>query len=356
MAFPFLHRFHNVLVFAGGFVFDWLTVGRIDSWIDISVELAYLSGLTLLLVLQYREHCGSFTPGARFGRLWRYNVDALHFMYGALLSINVVFYARSSTGARPYVFFALLVALLGINELPQIRQFGYHVRLGLYAFCLATFMIYVIPVTVGRMGDTTFLLSLALSAWLVWQVARVLSRCEPERRASAWRLYRPAAAVLVLVAVLYFTRLIPPVPLSVQAQGLYHEVQRTEDGHYLLRTTRRSIPSWAWPVRTFRARPGDPLVYFVSVFAPSRFKHRVTIRWEQWDAAAGAYVTTDRIPMEVVGGRELGFRGYAVKSNYSPGRWRVRTETEDGRSVGRLTFDLVLDPGQRERRWTVERM
>lgn len=351
-----VRRFHNVLFFAGGFLFDWLTVGRIDSWVDISVEVAYLAGLTLLLILQYREYCQLWKPGPALGRLWRYNVDILHFMYGGLLSINIVFYSRSSTGARPVVFFVLLMALLVINEMPQVRQFGYRLRLGLYAFCLATFMIYLIPVAVGTMGDLIFLVSLGVTAYLVWRLALLLAAGDPQRRRASMRLYLPAAAVLVLISLLYFARLIPPVPLSVQGHGIYHDVQRTESGSYVLRTTRRSIQSRLWPNRTLRTRPGDRLVYFVRVFAPSRFTHQATIRWEQWDDAADTYVTTDRIPLSVVGGRALGFRGYAVKSNYVPGWWRVRTETEDGRSIGLLTFRVVPDTSQRERRWTEERM
>jgi hypothetical protein len=44
-----------------------------------------------------------------------------------------------------------------------------------------------------------------------------------------------------------------------------------------------------------------------------------------------------------------------VKSNFTAGRWRVWTETEDGRPIGVLPFDVVVQP-EGERRWIEIRM
>ena len=75
------------------------------------------------------------------------------------------------------------------------------------------------------------------------------------------------------------------------------------------------------------------------------------IRWEVWDPGRGAWTTTDRIPFNVVGGRADGFRGWVVKSNYMPGRWRVTAETEDGRAIATLSFRVDEDPATDDRRW-----
>jgi hypothetical protein len=53
-------------------------------------------------------------------------------------------------------------------------------------------------------------------------------------------------------------------------------------------------------------------------------------------------VSSDRIPLKIVGGRKEGFRGYGFKSNYEPGSWRAQVETNDGREIGRIYFDLEL--------------
>jgi hypothetical protein len=112
-------------------------------------------------------------------------------------------------------------------------------------------------------------------------------------------------------------------------------------------------PRWAvWrrDSRPFARRDGDRLHYFARVFAPSGFRHRVVIRWEAWDDARG-WVTTDRIPLDVRGGRAEGFRGSAVKTNFAPGRWRVTAETDDGRAIATLAFRVVGDTRTEPRQW-----
>jgi hypothetical protein len=287
-------------------------------------------------------------------RLWVYNVDVLHFFYGGLLSAYVVLYLKSSTRARPLVFFLLLVALMFFNEMPQVRRAGYRLRLGLYAFCVISFLNYFLPVLIGRMSGWVFLLALSVSACVVWLVADRLAANEDRRKTVRARLFMPALVVCLVVGGLYLFRLIPPVPLSVQFQGIYHDVRR-EEGSFLLTYQRPPLHLfWRDDSRPFRKRPGDRLHYFVRVFAPTRFQHAVFARWEHKSAEDG-WRTRDRIRLPVVGGRAEGFRAYAVKSNFEPGRWRVSAETEDGRAMAALTFTVKEDDVGRERKWrTIE--
>ena len=44
--------------------------------------------------------------------------------------------------------------------------------------------------------------------------------------------------------------------------------------------------------------------------------------------------------VKIIGGREEGFRGYGFKASYQPGNWKVQIETNDGREIGRIYFEL----------------
>jgi hypothetical protein len=360
-----LHRLREhsgELMFVAGFLFDLLTMQRIDAWTDLAIQLAYLLGLTLLLVYQQREATGVWTP-SRLPSPWsrpldllsRYNVDALHFLYGGLLSAYVVLYLRSSTFARPAIFLVLLVGVMIVNEFPHVRRAGYALRLGLYSFCVLSFFNYFIPVLIGRIGGWIFLVSLVASAVIVWRVTSWLAPRGEDRREERRRLFIPAIGVLAFVGVLYVLRLIPPVPLSVQFQGIYHEVHRDQGGYTLVYEEPPAWAVWRHDSRPFERRAGDRLHYFARVFAPDRFRHRVMIRWEVYSPAGSGWITTDRIPLEIVGGRTEGFRGTAVKSNFMPGRWRVTAETEDGRALATLTFRVEDDTSGRERHWKTAR-
>ena len=159
-----LRRFSSVVTFVAGFLFDLVTMQRIDAWLDLAFQLAYLAGLTGLLVYQHAEVTGRWTPSGLTARWWRYSVEVLHFFYGALLSAYVVLYFRSSTVSRPAVFLVLLVGVMVVNEVPRVRGAGYRLRVGLYAFCVLSFLTYFIPIIVGRIDAWVFLLSLLLSA------------------------------------------------------------------------------------------------------------------------------------------------------------------------------------------------
>jgi hypothetical protein len=347
-------RHSHVLMFAAGFLFDLLTMQRIDAWTDLGIQLLYLTGLTGLLIYQHREALGQWTPPKLIARAWAYNVDALHFLYGGLLSAYVVLYLKSSTGARPVVFFLMLVGLMFVNEMPQIRRAGHRLRLGLYAFCVISFLNYFVPILVGRMAGWVFALALLLSAGVVWLVADRLASKEERRQDARVRLFLPAVAVCLVIATLYGLRLIPPVPLSVQFQGVYHDVHR--EGATFVASYERP-PFWRFwrrDSRPFRKRPGDRLHYFVRVFAPTRFQHEVFARWEYQDAK-GDWHTSDRIRLPISGGRAAGFRAYAVKSNFDSGRWRVTAETDDGRAMGSLTFTVEEEAADRERQLLVIR-
>jgi len=55
-------------------------------------------------------------PGAAMARLWHYNLEALHFLYGGLLSAYVILYFKSSSGSRTVLFFIFLAVLTGGEE------------------------------------------------------------------------------------------------------------------------------------------------------------------------------------------------------------------------------------------------
>jgi hypothetical protein len=294
---------------------------------------------------------GTWVPGGVIARWWRYNLEGLHFIYGGLLSAYAVLYFRSSAAAWPTVFLVLLGGVMVVNEVPRVRGAGYRLRLGLYGFCVLSFLIYFIPIMLGRIDAWVFLLSLLSSATVVWQVAGRLVPPDADRAVARRRLFAPAAGVLLSVAALYVLHLIPPVPLSVQFQGIYHDVRRENGGYTLVYEEQQTWAPWRSDSRLFERRDGDRLHYFARVFAPSGFSHRVVIRWDVYNPEQSTWTTTDRIPLDVTGGRAQGFRGTAVKSNFMPGRWRVTAETEDGRAIATLSFRVEDDTDAGERRW-----
>src|SRR5581483_8216446 len=313
------------LFFFGGVTWDTVTLSRIDRLLDNVILMAYLVALGGLIVLQ-----------ARVDRLRPYAGPAIQFLFGGLFSAYAVFYSWSASFTSTAVYFGLLVALLVGNEFLRDRLDNLTVLIMLYAVVLFSFLTFFLPIAIGAMNTAVFLLGAALSAWILW---RVVCWTQP-RTVGPDRRVREAGPAFVLLGVLvgaYFFNWIPPVPLSLKFGGVFHAVERS-DGDFRLEADPPPWYRW-WQRWDPNFRGEGPAVCFTAVFAPSDLRVTIYHHW-QYRPAGGArpFLTTDRIPLAIAGGRESGYRGYTTKQRIEPGEWRVDVETEDGRIVGRVAF------------------
>lgn len=346
----------NVLFFVGGFLFDSLTMSRIDNVLDLALQTFYLSMITVILVAQVAVQQGRWIPQGWITKFWHYETEAIHFFYGGLLSGYIVFYFKSASASRSAFFLILVAVLMVANEMPQVKKAGARLRIGLHAFCIVSFLNYLIPVLIGFMNHWTFAASVALAALAVGFMVKRLSGWYPQRRSAMWTLGWPPVLVLIVLVTLYVGKWIPPVPLSLKYMGIYHQIAR-ENTDYALSYPKPSwYTFWKKESRPFRARPEDVVNCFVRVFAPRRFTHQISLRWSVQDPRTGRFMISDRVPLAIHGGRGEGFRGFAAKSRHTPGQWRVEAVTEDDRIIGSVDFKIVQDDSTDERTWMTRRM
>jgi len=205
-----------------------------------------------------------------------------------------------------------------------------------------------------------FVAAVALACLATGWCVLALSRWTGDAPSVRRRVAMPALGMQAILVVAYFAGAIPPVPLSVQFIGIYHEVippgarAATEEGRtradrtYELRHQRPWWKVWAHGDQDFAARPGDIVYCFARVFAPRGFEDAIYVRWLR-RGREGGWLEQGRAQLGIVGGRGDGFRTFATKKNYQPGRWRVEIETADGRDIGTIHFDLADDLSTGER-------
>lgn len=345
-------RWEAIGFFTLGFAFDILTLDRIDSWLTLVQQAVYLVVLGTLLAMEQR-YVGDRLPPSWLAKVWRFSEDALHFLFGSLLSTYTLFYFKSASGITSLLFLVLMALLLVANEAPRFRQLGPVVRVGLFSFCVTSYFAYVIPVLIGFLSAWLFVIAALLGTAVSFGLYRLVKAWSGEPALALRRVALPGLGVQALLVAMYFLRVIPPVPLAMETMGIYHGVERL-DGEYRLLHERDAWRVWEKGDQKFKARPGDKVYCFVRIFAPSRFRDRVFVRWSYDDPKRG-WVSQDAIPLTISGGRAQGFRGYASKANYMPGDWRVSIETEDGREVGRIRFTLLQDDSVEPREFSVER-
>jgi hypothetical protein len=332
--------------FIAGFIFDMLTVGRIDSWATIGQQAVYLAVITTALLQMLVEQGEPPRERSAFVLTqwyYQYRTALVHFLMGALLNLYAIFYFKSSSLLVSFGFLGFLVVLLLANEFRRVQSLGLSFKFALVALCFLSFAAYLLPVLVGSISLPLFIASMLVGCVPLSTGAWLIGRALPAKAAPARRqILVPLGCVLIGFLAFYFFRLIPPVPLSIPFIGVYHQVERAGDS-YRLSHERPAWRFWHNGDQNFYAQPGDKVYVFFRIFSPARFSDQVQMRW-QWKDPARGWVTHDTIPIRIVGGRELGFRGYGVKSNYQPGDWKVQVETLDGREIGRVYFDLFAVP------------
>jgi hypothetical protein len=329
--------------FVGGFLFDILTTGRIDSWLLIGQQALYLVVITAaLLQMLFEEGKPQAAPETMSAiKRWYYEFRTVivHFLLGSLISLHTIFFFKSSSLLVSFYVLLILAFLLVANEFSRFRRLGLSFKFALLSLCFLSFSASVVPVFVGSIGVIVFMLSMVVGCLPVALIYRRILIHAPDRQRQARKqILVPFGLVLVGFLALYLFRLIPPVPLSIPYIGVYHAVEKTGD-IYRLSHERPFWRFWHHGDQHFLAQPGDKVYVFFRIFSPTRFSDQVTMRW-YWKNNLRGWALHDSIPIKIVGGRELGFRGYGVKSNYQPGDWKVQVETTDGREIGRVYFSL----------------
>ncbi len=334
-------KYLPVISFFGGFLWDSLTLTRIDRMSDNLILFGYILLLGLvIIILNLLEHDKIRKPLLLKYSEW-YPLAAQFFL-GGLFSSYVVFYFQSAALSKSWLFMGLLVALLIGNEFLEKRLTNIYLQMTLYFLVTFSFFIFFVPVLTGWMNVYTFILGGFLSLLILAALMHFLYRTFNLIDFS--RLRRISALVVgiyLLLNVFYFFNLIPPVPLALKSGGIYHHVHR--DGErYVLKFEK---PGWYYFWKSsdnpYHYAEGDTVFCFAAVFAPTYLNKKIYHEWQKYDNRRGKWLTTDHLGYQVVGGRAKGYRGYTEKVNVSPGKWRVEVKTREGQVLGRIGFKIA---------------
>jgi hypothetical protein len=345
----FLRKHLSSIALVGGFIFDILTLRRADTlWENFWIVLHLLIVATMILLLSRRE--GGTREDSRLD-FWLVNL--MQFSFGGLLSAFLILYFRSATLSVSWPFLLILALAFAANE--RLKQF--HERLvfqiAFFYLSLFSFAIFFVPVLAGSISSFAFILSGIVSLVLIRYFLKILRRVSAEKYFESKSAIRKAVAVIfVLINVLYFLNIIPPIPLSLKDGGVYHSLVRDANGNYILEREKKGFFDYFRIHEVVHVTEGKPLFAYTSVFSPARFNIDIIHEWETL-TPGGEWESIARIPLSISGGRDTGFRTYSI-SSVTPGKWRVSVLTLEGRVLGRINFqalkaeeELVLVPETR---------
>ncbi|MEK7169868.1 MAG: DUF2914 domain-containing protein [Patescibacteria group bacterium] len=331
----------SLVAFVGGFLWDNLTLTRVDRLFDNLVLAAYLIVVFAALCL-LNAHGAGHLQGALSKRGVNFAKVALPFAFGGLFSGFLIFYSRSGEVLASLPFLLVLCAFFLGNELFKKHYERLTFQMSFFFVALFSYSALILPVLLGGMGDGIFILSGCLALILFWLSLRALRLVAREEVEKSKRVLLPIVGILfVTFNVLYFNNMIPPIPLSLKEIGIYHTVERTLASEY--RLSFEKAPWYAFGKKTGAIfhRVGDEPVYaWSSVFAPTRLNTDILHRWSYFSESSGEWIDSSIIGFPIYGGRSEGYRGYSRKEKIFPGKWRVDVETLRGQILGRFVFTV----------------
>lgn len=330
----FFHKYERRLGFAflvGGFVFDSLTLKRVDLFWDNLVLLFYLFLVAL----------GILAINLRAGKHDNIVSYAMQFAFGGLFSGYIIFYSKSASLSASLPFFLMLGIFFVGNEFFRERYKRFSFHLGVFFAAVFSYAIFSLPILLRRLGPEIFILSgfasLAIITLLVYLVKKTApGKFYEHRKMTIFTI----SGIYLAFNILYFANIIPPIPLAMKEAGIYHRVERVFDGNYALYGEKREWYEF-WRKNKFYFLPGESVYAYTAVFAPTKIKSRIFHRWSFFDEENDKWAESVKIGFPIVGGRDGGYRGYSIKESVRAGRWRVDVVTERGQVVGRLNFEIV---------------
>ena len=327
-------RYILPLSLAFGFVIDSLTLNKADSLIDNLVILTYLvilgGSIFFLHLPDFKNKITPFLPAI------------VQFSFGNLFSALVVFYTRSGDFLVSLPFLIILLILFVGRDWFHRKYTKLTFQISIFYIALLSYFTLISPVLFRQINVWVFLLGGVFSLIAIFLYILIIKKGLKKSfydYESQIKVY--IISIFIIFNLFYFTNTIPPIPLALKEGVVAHNLTRLESGDYRLTYEK---PEWfrfyKYYAKTIHVGNGDPVYVFGSIYAPTKLKGTIFHQWSYFDEKNSRWKDTDRIPIQISGGRYEGYRGYSFKSSLIEGKWRVDIETESGQVVGRIKFNV----------------
>ncbi len=323
-----------------GFVTDMLMFRYINLYFYFSVLVSHLffSLLSIVFINIYDSQriSGKFYEYARLVAPF-----ILYYSFGALFSAFVVFYSHGGSILTSWPFIVLLVALMIGNEFFRKYYINPLFQISLYFFALFAFTNLAIAYFLNQIGSLYFITSGAISLLIIGIVVSFLYLKVPKIRALKKALTFAIGTIFFSMHFLYFAGFIPPVPLSLKSIGVYHHIERASQESYRVLGSDKSFWDKMF-LPTFETYPENRSAYvFSSIYALKGMDLKILHEWRYLNESTNKWETFLETSYPMTGGRDEGYRGYSYILNIPPGKWRVNVKSDNGRIIGRTSFQVI---------------
>lgn len=342
----FLARHERVIspaTFILGFAWDNLTLRRVDLWLENISFIAHLVVVAVAIFFVNSRYAGRLRKNI-FIEIADFAPWIMQFSFGALFSAFFIFYSRSGSLVASWPFLLFLASLMVGNELFKKKYLKFVFQISVYFIAMFSYFIFALPLVSGKLGFGVFLSGGLAALLFLAAFVMILIPAVPFARRHLKFLSLSVLGIFAVFNIFYLTNIIPPIPLSLKEGGIYHSVLRTAGGYYAEKEP-ASAESFSQKIFSggveIRWVPGRPIYAYSAVFSPAKINTEIYHQWSYYNEALEKWDEKSRIGFPISGGRDGGYRGYTLKTDIRPGKWRVDIITAKGQVLGRLKFTVV---------------
>ena len=337
-----MKKYLPVVAFFAGFLWDALTIGKNVNGSDLIILSVYLLA-TVPIIAWLVKRANLLINNAAQTTLashisfkdssWKERLPylLLQFLFGSLFSALCILYFKSSSHVAAFAWSVGLAVLLIANEFLETAYRRFTLIWTLFGFSLILLLNFVLPYSLGSIHWLWFYVSIILAVVITQALKLSIS-------SHLGNIY-PTYLIAIFIASIYLLDVIPPVPLVIKDIQVGTHLEKVSDSYKLQQD---KAPAWHLLKSTLNSvhiNAGEKVYCISSVFAPSNLEARLYHRWQIHDKNQG-WLTMSRIGFDLTGGRNNGYRGYTYKQNVAFGLWRVKVETENGRTLSVHQFTI----------------
>lgn len=345
-------KYGPIIFFIGGFIFDTLTLGRIDRLYDLIVLCSHMTLLTITIYLFNLVDDGKF-ENTFIERYKNYFPLLIQFFFGGLSSAYVIYFSRSVSLSKTASFFIILLILLFANEFLKKRISNKYLQFSVYFFINFIFFTFMIPVFIKEMNTSIFIISGLISLACALTLIIVIYFKSPSTRKEVElpKVLGVILSIYILINTFYILKIIPPVPLALQHGIVAHYIKLDNNKYIITHERDDGYIFWRDHRIKFIYEPNDNVYVFTSIFAPTDLKKSIIHRWKWYNPETETWEIVEDIGYDITGGRDDGYRGYTYKSNVKTGEWKIDVITEDEELVlGVVDFEIIINPNLKTKR------
>ncbi len=326
-----------------GFFSDYIVFANIE----ISTVLIFLSiywviaGVSIIIKTLYES--GRLVFASRPIQL----ITSLstQFSFGALLSGSMVFYWFSGALSISWPFIVIIALLMFFNDIFKEYFSKPIVQISLYFFITFSFFTLALPFLFNSISAWIFVTAGFLSLVVFFPYTILLSSINGLIQQNKKSIFTSIIIIFSVINVLYFTNIIPPIPLSVREAGAYHNISISR-GVYTMTSETETFWQKLIPGQVVHLQVGETLYFYSAIFAPVKLKTTIIHHTQYYNETTKKWDDIAKSSFDIVGGRQQGYKGYSWIENPKPGKWRLYIKTKRGQVLGgmSLTVKRTVEP------------